>query len=119
MGYHVDETLVGYGTSGVSVMLTVLYIISYLFLGATSCACVAGTVRIVLALRIGDRQEAKALSMSLLRIGLVLAGFVIIVVTHGRSMRVAQVLLIIMMLLGLPKDFRVLRGDASLPKPSP
>lgn len=100
-------------------MLTVLYIIFYLLIGVTSCACVAATVRIVLALRIGDRQAAKVLSLSVLRFALILAGLVITVVTHGRSMRVAQVLLIIMMLLGLPKDIRVLRGDASLPKPLP
>ena len=100
-------------------MLIILYIISYLFIGLLICACVAGAVRIVRVFRVGQKFNAWPVLLSELRLGLILAGFIIIVATHAHGTRVAQVLLMIMLLLGVPNSIRVLSGYGSRPKPLP
>lgn len=100
-------------------MLTVLYIISYLLIGLIIYACVAGDVRIVRAFQAGDKPKAKRLMLGVVRVCLILAGLIIIVATHGRGMKIAQILLIIMLSLGLPNAVRVLSGYGHQPKPLP
>ncbi len=101
-----------------TVMLVVLYIyiISYLLIGFLSYACGRGSVHIVRALRAGDKLKAKTILLSELHIGLILAGLIVLVVSHGHGIRIAQIMLIIMLTLGIPRDWRVLRGNGRQPK---
>jgi hypothetical protein len=102
----------------IAVLIVVLYIIAYLLIGFLSYACGKGSVHIARALRVGDRPKAKTILLSELRIGLILAGLIVLIVTHGHGIRIAQILLIIMLTLGIPRDWRVLRGNRHLPKQS-
>ena len=102
----------------IAVLIVVLYVIAYFLIGFLSYVCGKEAVHIARALRAGDRLKAKTILLSELRIGSILAGLIVLVVTHGNGIRIAQILLIINLTLGIPRDWRVLRGNRHSPKQS-
>lgn len=64
----------------------------------------------------GETKQAKLLIMPLLRVGLWLAGLIVVLISHGRDLRQAAVLALCAEFLQMPKILRALGGDWWTPR---
>ena len=81
------------------------------FAAVLASALAVGLWRLVRALHTRDAPQVKRLLLPFLRLSLWLAGAVVLVVSQGRSYRVALLMSIAAMLLNLPRDWAAFRSS--------
>lgn len=85
-------------------------IILSVFAATIALPIATGLWHMARALLAGDTLLAKRLGLPLLRLGLWLAGTIVILASHGREYHIAILLSIAAGLLQLPRDWPVIRS---------